>query len=129
MAESNSVQLTKDANLSSEEPHSFPPFPGVYQPGVPVSLELIGLSGDEAQALIDELGVPLELTSKKAPAVELPIAGRHHGELAPGEDVPILPPAAPIHSSPEGWEPPPDVLAAEAETVVTPPEPEPEAEG
>jgi hypothetical protein len=119
MADANSVQLTKDANLGSEEPHTFPGMPGVYSPGQPVSLEQIGLDEKEAKDRIAELSLPLEVTSKRAEAEELTIAGRHYGELAPGEDVPLLPAAAPIHSSPEGWEPPPETT--EAETVVLPP--------
>ena len=98
----NSLILPEDAAATSE-PQTFPPFPGLYTPGVPVALETIGLEAKEAKEQIEALNLPLELTSKKAPDPEpLPVPGSKDADLAPGDAVPFLPPGGPIHSSPEG---------------------------
>ena len=46
--------------VSGTFPHTFPGFPGVFEPGVPVALSALGLSQKDARALVKELGLPLK---------------------------------------------------------------------
>lgn len=54
-----SLVLPADA-VASTAPQTFPPFPGEYAPGVPVPVASLGMTVDEADRLVRELGLPLE---------------------------------------------------------------------
>lgn len=59
MSDSTNALVLPVDSTSSSEAKTFPGFPGVYRPGVPVLLSTIGLDLMDARASIEELGLPL----------------------------------------------------------------------
>jgi hypothetical protein len=90
------------AKLASGEPQVFADFPGVYAAGVPVHVDDLQLTADEADKMISDLGLPLELTTGGEPTVYPPIWElTGEGVLEPGEAIPILASGTHIASSGE----------------------------
>lgn len=59
MSDSTNALVLPVEATSSSEAQTFPGFPGVYRPGVPVLLSTIGIDLMEARASIEALGLPL----------------------------------------------------------------------
>lgn len=51
------------STTNSGSPVRWPGFPGVWTPDVPVECSAVGLDDEAARALIDELGLPLQVSS------------------------------------------------------------------
>lgn len=57
----SAILLPKGAVPGSKSPVHFPGFPGVFTPGKPISLDELELDAEDAQARIEDAGLPLEL--------------------------------------------------------------------
>lgn len=101
MAESKQAVVLKADDANTVADQVFGDFPGVYTPGKPVPLEEIGLDADQARRLIQERGLPLEVTTGGR-KTSLKTAAEHLAEHKPkpGEAFPMLPPGGKIASSP-----------------------------
>lgn len=61
-------------------PVTFPPFPGEYAPGEPVAISSLGISADEAAAMIEDMNLPLEKDTVTVQSEEAVLAAEHSRE-------------------------------------------------
>lgn len=73
---------------SSQSLMVFPGFPGRFMPGEPLALGHMGIQEDEADAIIAELGLPLQKVEMSASAAAAPIdRGDGHAPSGVEEEV------------------------------------------
>jgi hypothetical protein len=70
----------------SIEPQVFGGFPGVWTPGVPIAVESLGLTVNDARRLVEERGLPLVVESVEKAALH------HVVERVPAAAEPVRPP-------------------------------------